>query len=427
MTRRFPKFSASRLITGVLFISASILPASAQNSTRVLSRQRAAGDAYGHRGASVDVRRGRLSRRSPMKIRAREGDTIAALAERFNVTAEEVAQLNNLPTTSLLRARQEVLVPSVSPRGYKASTVSIVDKAPAENISTREGKQRISLTDGTIIDADEIWESEQGVRYRRGGVTHLVTRDRVRSIERAEQVKQDVGNTPIVKLVEVSTIRNDAPAQPVWIHLVGGARVEADEVNESANGAWYRRGNLSIFLERSRIERIEREAAQPPTPSNVETARAWTERGWSTGNAHFDRLIRENGTRYGVDPYLIFCVMEQESHFHPRVVSPKGARGLMQLMPGTGAHYGVRNPFDPAQNIMGGTKYLKKLLEQFNGRVDLVLAGYNAGEGAVMKYGRNVPPYKETRNYVKKIGARYRQGKPVSTVETPDAVASRLR
>jgi hypothetical protein len=320
-----------------------------------------------------------------------------------------------------------VLVPSVSPRGYRASTAEIVDKTPAENLSTaREGKQGISLTDGTMIEADEVWESEQGIRYRRGGVTHLVERERVRSIERVVQLNQEAGKPPVVKLLDASAIRTDAPAQPVWIHLVGGARVEADDVNESAAGVWYRRGNLSIFLERSRIERIEREALQPPA-SVVDIARPWTERGWSTGSAQIDKLIRENGTRYGVDPYLIFCVMEQESHFHPRVVSPKGARGLMQLMPGTGAHYGVRNPFDPAQNIMGGTKYLKKLLEQFNGRVDLVLAGYNAGEGAVMKYGRNVPPYKETRDYVKKISARYKRGKPIGAADVPDAVASRLR
>jgi soluble lytic murein transglycosylase-like protein len=256
-------------------------------------------------------------------------------------------------------------------------------------------------------------------------MTYLVARDRVRSTERAEQANEEVGKAPVVKLVKVEETSGSITTQPVWIYLVGGARVEADEVNESAVGAWYRRGNLSIYLERSRIERIEREPAQPPSEVNI--ARAWTERGWSTGSTQIDKLIKENGTRYGVDPYLIFCVMEQESHFHTRVVSPKGARGLMQLMPGTGAHYGVRNAFDPAQNIMGGTRYLKKLLEQFGGRVDLVLAGYNAGEGAVMKYGRSVPPYKETRNYVKKISARYKQGKPINAIDVPVAAHSRLR
>jgi soluble lytic murein transglycosylase-like protein len=81
----------------------------------------------------------------------------------------------------------------------------------------------------------------------------------------------------------------------------------------------------------------------------------------------------------------------------------------MQLMPGTAARYGVVNPYDPAQSIMGGTRYIADLLRLFGGRVDLALAGYNAGEGAVMKYGRRVPPYRETQNYVRTIGTRYAQ------------------
>jgi soluble lytic murein transglycosylase-like protein len=108
--------------------------------------------------------------------------------------------------------------------------------------------------------------------------------------------------------------------------------------------------------------------------------------------------------------------MEQESHFNPRALSPKGARGLMQLMPGTAARFGVKAS-DPAQNIAGGTRYLKQLIGQFNGRIDLVLASYNAGEGAVLKFGRKVPPYRETRNYVKRISYRYRQAKHVVTTK----------
>lgn len=140
---------------------------------------------------------------------------------------------------------------------------------------------------------------------------------------------------------------------------------------------------------------------------------------WSTGNSRYDALIRENGARYGVDPYLIFCVMEQESHFNAHAESPKGARGLMQLMPGTAARFGVRRPFDAGENIAGGTRYLKMLLGNFNGRVDLVLAGYNAGEGAVTKYGHKVPPYKETRNYVKKISTHYDKLKPPIPTKVP--------
>jgi soluble lytic murein transglycosylase-like protein len=99
--------------------------------------------------------------------------------------------------------------------------------------------------------------------------------------------------------------------------------------------------------------------------------------------------------------------MEQESHFNAGAVSPVGARGLMQLMPGTAARFGVRRIHDPAQNIAGGTRYLKLLLGKFNGRVELVLASYNAGEGAVIKYGHRVPPYRETRDYVRRISGRY--------------------
>ncbi|HEX8722698.1 MAG TPA: transglycosylase SLT domain-containing protein [Pyrinomonadaceae bacterium] len=134
-----------------------------------------------------------------------------------------------------------------------------------------------------------------------------------------------------------------------------------------------------------------------------------TEVAWTTGSAGIDRLIRLNGQRYGVDPYLVYCVIRQESGFRTGATSSVGAMGLMQLMPGTAARYGVANPYDPAQSIMGGTRYLADLLRLFRGRVDLALAGYNAGEGAVMKYGNRVPPYRETQNYVRTIGTRYAQ------------------
>jgi soluble lytic murein transglycosylase-like protein len=192
--------------------------------------------------------------------------------------------------------------------------------------------------------------------------------------------------------------------QPAWIYLKGGARVEADSASQSPAGVWYKRGSMDIFIEAARVDRIEIE-----DPATVAQAKGKKASGWSTGRAGLDNLIRQNGYKYGVDPYLIFLVMEQESHFNTHAVSPKGARGLMQLMPGTGARYGVRRPHDPAQNISGGTRYLKELLNRFNNRVDLVLASYNAGEGAVAKFGNRVPPYKETRNYVKKISKQYKR------------------
>src|ERR1043165_6904218 len=98
--------------------------------------------------------------------------------------------------------------------------------------------------------------------------------------------------------------------------------------------------------------------------------------------------------------------MHQESSFKPRAVSYKGARGLMQLMPPTASRFGVTNIWDPKQNIEGGARYMRFLLDLFSGDVRLALAGYNAGEGAVMKYGYRVPPYSETQEYVRRIGTR---------------------
>jgi len=128
---------------------------------------------------------------------------------------------------------------------------------------------------------------------------------------------------------------------------------------------------------------------------------------FTTGDANVDGLIVESGTRNGVDPVLLYAIMHQESTFKQRAVSPKGARGLMQLMPGTAARYGITNVFDPRQNIEGGARYMRFLLDLFDGDVELALAGYNAGEGAVMKYGNRIPPYSETQEYVRRIGRRY--------------------
>jgi soluble lytic murein transglycosylase-like protein len=130
-------------------------------------------------------------------------------------------------------------------------------------------------------------------------------------------------------------------------------------------------------------------------------------KGQSTGSARIDELIVAAATRHGIEPLLLFSVMSQESAFKSQAISPKGARGLMQLMPATAARFGVKNIFDPEQNIHAGARYLRFLLDLFDGDVSLALAGYNAGEGAVKKYGYAVPPYPETINYVRKIKRRY--------------------
>jgi transglycosylase-like protein with SLT domain len=130
-------------------------------------------------------------------------------------------------------------------------------------------------------------------------------------------------------------------------------------------------------------------------------------KGQTTGDMKIDEILVEAGTEHGVEPLLLYSVMHQESAFNTQATSHKGARGLMQLMPATAARFGVKNIYDPEQNIHGAAQYLRLLLDMFDGDVRLALAGYNAGEGAVKKYGYSVPPYPETMNYVKRITRRY--------------------
>ena len=127
----------------------------------------------------------------------------------------------------------------------------------------------------------------------------------------------------------------------------------------------------------------------------------------TTGNAAYDALVMKAAAKHGVDPNLVMAVMQQESGFNPRARSYKGASGLMQLMPATARRFGVENIYDPAQNIDAGTRYLRFLLDTFDGDVELALAGYNAGENAVVHSGYQVPRYRETQNYVRTISAKY--------------------
>ncbi|CAN5269339.1 hypothetical protein BH10ACI1_BH10ACI1_01230 [soil metagenome] len=128
---------------------------------------------------------------------------------------------------------------------------------------------------------------------------------------------------------------------------------------------------------------------------------------FTTGDVLIDSYIVDSSRRYGVDPLLIYAQMHQESSFKLRARSNKGASGLMQLMPATAVRFGVTDIYNPQQNIDAGVRYMRWLLDKFGGDVQLALAGYNAGEGAVMKYGNQIPPYRETQEYVRRIMARY--------------------
>ena len=126
----------------------------------------------------------------------------------------------------------------------------------------------------------------------------------------------------------------------------------------------------------------------------------------TSGDQKLDLIIFRAGERHGVDPRFIHAVIWQESKYQRLAQSHAGAQGYMQLIPATAKRFGCSDPHDPEENIEAGTKYLSWLLKRFEGNVQLALAGYNAGEGAVDKYD-GIPPYNETRNYVKIISKRY--------------------
>ena len=164
----------------------------------------------------------------------------------------------------------------------------------------------------------------------------------------------------------------------------------------------------------TRYKRIIRSRETEPGYRFPSTARP---AGLALANARprttaYDGLVRQAARAYQMDEALVRAVIHTESAFNPSAVSPKGASGLMQLMPGTASRYGVRDIFDPVENVYAGVHYLSDLKTMFNGNMQLAVAAYNAGENAVLRYG-GVPPYPETINYVSRVTdlhGRYRQG-----------------
>ena len=164
--------------------------------------------------------------------------------------------------------------------------------------------------------------------------------------------------------------------------------------------AW-RDANGTLVLSDRKLDTTAQTFSVPGTPE-VRTTRPPTA---PVAGARFEGLVLEQASRQNLRSDLVRAVIQVESGFNPNARSPKGAMGLMQLMPATARALGVSDPYDPAQNVWGGTRYLRELLDRYDGDEELALAAYNAGPGAVDRYGQQVPPFRETRDYVRKISA----------------------
>jgi soluble lytic murein transglycosylase-like protein len=164
--------------------------------------------------------------------------------------------------------------------------------------------------------------------------------------------------------------------------------------------AWKRE---SQHLAGENLKRL-RELAQRALPSPVQPRRPPPSDGTlAARRARYERVIAAYAMRYRLTPELLHAVIRAESAYNDGAVSRAGAQGLMQLMPGTAARYGVKDSFNPVENVRGGAAYLRDLLDMFGQDLRLALAGYNAGENAVIRYGNRIPPYAETENYVRTV------------------------
>ena len=164
-------------------------------------------------------------------------------------------------------------------------------------------------------------------------------------------------------------------------------------------------GGAQIIVPLSRIHSVERLRVIAPADSDPVAVTA-VRAAWKAEAGEFAEAIAGTAERYGLDPALLAAVAAIESNFDPYAVSNEGACGILQLIPETAGRFGVDDLFDPEQNLDGGAGYLRWLLDRFDGRTELALAAYNAGEGAVDRHG-GIPPYPETRAYVKRVMARH--------------------
>ncbi len=205
----------------------------------------------------------------------------------------------------------------------------------------------------------------------------------------------------------------------IWtlgLYIIGSAAIFWTAPNTFAGQTIYQlresNGTTLLTNKQGRYSNLKVEKKTYYPDSNIHSYSNWGSNessvlpSYSRNKNAFDNIIKQAAAQHGVSEGLIKAVMHTESGFNTNARSPVGAQGLMQLMPATARRFNVSNAYDPHQNIMAGARYLSWLLKRFNGNTSLALAGYNAGEGNVAKYG-GIPPFRETQDYVRRVTSRY--------------------
>lgn len=228
--------------------------------------------------------------------------------------------------------------------------------------------------------------------------------DRALRFMHGEGVKPDIDRAVVYLCAAARKGYGPAAYELGWLYLQGRGSVARDD---QLGAAWMQE---AVRLGEQPPARLMQSLASTQKTSLACVASNGLDlRQTNARRAEFMLKIHEMAPKYDLDPALVLEVVRAESNFNPRARSHKGALGLMQLIPETARRFGVKDPYDPVQNLRGGMAYLRWLQERFDGDLRLTLAGYNAGEAAVERHG-GVPPYDETRAYVVKILARYAKG-----------------
>jgi len=208
-------------------------------------------------------------------------------------------------------------------------------------------------------------------------------------------------------------LADETPQQADTSHSVTALDMAANFVEQPVEPLTWTRGENSTSPLPATVAEVEKNAAvQPVAETTTLPTEPATIIGQHKDRERFHPLVEQVSSEFGIDADLLHAMIRVESNYQHEAVSPKGARGLMQVMPATGERFGYTDLLNPQHNLRAGASYMQWLIKHFDNDLTLALAGYNAGEGAVKRYGKTVPPYRETQQYVKKVMAHYQQTQP---------------